>query len=82
MPARYYTLIILCTIFTNQINRAFGDPHLKTLDGKGYTFNGWGEFTLLRANSSSTSSLSVQIRAEPADSVSDTIKGIFYYHFY
>ncbi|XP_052830075.1 mucin-like protein [Octopus bimaculoides] len=26
---------------------AFGDPHIQTIDGKFYTFNGWGEFTLL-----------------------------------
>ncbi|KAK3597248.1 hypothetical protein CHS0354_005007 [Potamilus streckersoni] len=31
---------------------ARGDPHIKTLDGNNYTFNGWGEFTLLKLNSS------------------------------
>lgn len=25
----------------------FGDPHIVTLDGRKYTFNGWGEYTLL-----------------------------------
>uniref|UniRef100_A0ABM0M9L1 Protein mesh-like n=1 Tax=Saccoglossus kowalevskii TaxID=10224 RepID=A0ABM0M9L1_SACKO len=28
----------------------FGDPHLKTLDGLSYTFNGYGEFTLIDIN--------------------------------
>ena len=23
-----------------------GDPHINTLDGGNYTFNGWGEYTL------------------------------------
>ena len=23
-----------------------GDPHISTLDGANYTFNGWGEYTL------------------------------------
>ena len=27
-----------------------GDPHLTTLDNKAYTFNGLGEFTLIKAN--------------------------------
>lgn len=27
---------------------AWGDPHIKTLDGKSYTFNGIGEYVLLR----------------------------------
>ena len=28
----------------------FGDPHLYTFDGLPYTFNGKGEFVLVRAN--------------------------------
>jgi len=28
---------------------AYGDPHLITFDGKGYTFNGKGEFTLFKS---------------------------------
>jgi hypothetical protein len=28
---------------------AYGDPHLITFDGKDYTFNGKGEFTLFRS---------------------------------
>jgi len=28
---------------------SWGDPHLETLDGKDYTFNGRGEFTLLKS---------------------------------
>ena len=31
----------------HSVARAFGDPHLVTLDGYKYTFNGKGEFTLL-----------------------------------
>ncbi|KAM9316126.1 uncharacterized protein PAF06_007094 [Gastrophryne carolinensis] len=30
----------------------FGDPHITTLDGFGYTFNGLGDFTLLNASDS------------------------------
>ena len=26
---------------------AWGDPHITTLDGRTYTFNGWGEYILL-----------------------------------
>ena len=29
----------------------FGDPHFYTFDGKEYTFNGKGEFVLVRADS-------------------------------
>ena len=25
----------------------FGDPHITTLDGTHYTFNGWGEYTMV-----------------------------------
>ena len=25
----------------------YGDPHITTLDGTQYTFNGWGEYTMI-----------------------------------
>jgi len=28
----------------------FGDPHVLTLDGKNYTFNGLGEYTMIDVN--------------------------------
>lgn len=31
---------------------AWGDPHLTTLDGHSYTFNGYGEYVMLRYNDS------------------------------
>ena len=37
----------------------FGDPHLVTLDGHKYTFNGHGEFTLIQ---SLDKSLTIQVR--------------------
>lgn len=27
----------------------FGEPHITTPDGKNYTFNGWGEYWLMKA---------------------------------
>ncbi|PFX16980.1 Sushi domain-containing protein 2 [Stylophora pistillata] len=32
------------------IGAAFGDPHIQTLDGVEYTFNGFGEYTVLNVN--------------------------------
>ncbi|XP_061188887.1 uncharacterized protein LOC133197060 [Saccostrea echinata] len=32
----------------------YGDPHITTLDGKDYTFNGYGEYTMMKINSSTT----------------------------
>jgi hypothetical protein len=32
---------------------SFGDPHITTLDGKEYTFNGWGEYTMVKIRTSS-----------------------------
>uniref|UniRef100_A0A8W8N5D1 Fibrillin-1 n=1 Tax=Magallana gigas TaxID=29159 RepID=A0A8W8N5D1_MAGGI len=39
----------------NPGNRAlnFGDPHIVTLDGKNYTFNGYGEYTMLKISKAS-----------------------------
>lgn len=54
---------VICTfdvsvfIFTAQ---AAGDPHLTTLDRKDYTFNGIGDFVLLK---DVNSSMVVQVRA-------------------
>eukprot|EP00105_Crassostrea_gigas_P037421 XP_019921569.1 PREDICTED: fibrillin-1 isoform X2 [Crassostrea gigas] len=31
----------------------FGDPHIVTLDGKNYTFNGYGEYTMLKISKAS-----------------------------
>ena len=31
----------------------WGDPHIQTLDGKGYTFNGLGEYVLLEVRNGS-----------------------------
>lgn len=38
----------------------FGDPHFTTLDGRSYTFNGWGEYILLDIDDS----ISIQARTE------------------
>lgn len=43
----------------------FGDPHITTLDGKLYTFNGYGEYTLLKINTSTTT-FELQARTELA----------------
>ena len=45
----------------------FGDPHIRTLDGKLYTFNGYGEYTMIRINTS-TVSFELQARTELATS--------------
>ena len=55
---------ILFLIF-NFIARAYGDPHMVTLDGYKYTFNGKGEFTLVE---SLFGDLVIQVRfTEPND---------------
>ncbi|XP_045194321.2 sushi domain-containing protein 2-like [Mercenaria mercenaria] len=43
--------------------QAAGDPHLVTLDGKSYSFNGVGDFYLV---TDQNSSIVIQVRAEPA----------------
>lgn len=39
-----------------------GDPHITTLDGGRYTFNGWGEYILIHLNESD---FMVQCRTQP-----------------
>ena len=41
----------------------YGDPHIRTLDGKLYTFNGYGEYTMMKINTS-TVSFELQARTE------------------
>lgn len=38
----------------------FGDPHITTLDGFSYTFNGWGEYWMI-----DSAVLKVQARTSP-----------------
>ncbi|XP_060561063.1 mucin-like protein isoform X2 [Ruditapes philippinarum] len=45
---------------------SWGDPHFTTLDGKNYTFNGRGEYTLLSLDDASQS-VKVQVRTEHID---------------
>ena len=45
-----------------------GDPHINTVDGANYTFNGWGEYTLFTAGG-----FSLQGRTTPVNlTVSDS----------
>ncbi|XP_061189287.1 uncharacterized protein LOC133197327 [Saccostrea echinata] len=49
----------------------FGDPHITTLDGKDYTFNGYGEYTMMKINTSTTT-FDLQARTELATSENGT----------
>ncbi|CAD5121857.1 DgyrCDS10323 [Dimorphilus gyrociliatus] len=44
----------------------FGDPHITTIDGRGYTFNGLGEYTLLKYGSASNTEFDLQARTARA----------------
>ena len=44
----------------------FGDPHVTTVSGRRYTFNGLGEYWLLQTQAGVNASLSVQCRTELA----------------
>ena len=44
-----YTRCFVCLfacLFVLSVAWALGDPHINTLDGRVYTFNGWGEYML------------------------------------
>ncbi|KAK3579903.1 hypothetical protein CHS0354_031421 [Potamilus streckersoni] len=41
--------------FPYEFALSWGDPHIDTLDSKTYTFNGWGEFTLISLQMENTS---------------------------
>ncbi|XP_055997519.1 uncharacterized protein LOC125645547 isoform X2 [Ostrea edulis] len=49
----------------------FGDPHITTLDGLDYTFNGYGEYTMIRINTSITT-FELQARTELATTENGT----------
>ena len=42
------------TLYSSCSAWGWGDPHITTLDGRTYTFNGWGEYTLLEPASNTT----------------------------
>ena len=50
-----------------------GDPHITTLDGRTYSFNGWGEYVLLEyvPNGNSTAQFVLQGRTSSANSSSN-----------
>lgn len=50
----------ICFIITAQ---AAGDPHITTLDGRDYTFNGVGDFVLVQ---DLNSTVVIQVRTEQA----------------
>ena len=49
-----------------------GDPHMTTLDGLSYTFNGYGEYVLLRYSKGDGTTVEVQGRMSPTPSTSAT----------
>jgi hypothetical protein len=40
---KFFNICVVFTVFS------FGDPHIDTLDGLQYTFNGWGEYTMIKS---------------------------------
>ena len=51
----------------------WGDPHITTLDGRTYTFNGWGEYILLQYSPPDNgTTFSLQARMVPLNRTSAT----------
>ena len=51
----------------------WGDPHIATLDGRTYTFNGWGEYIILQyLPSNMEDSFTLQGRMVPVNMTSAT----------
>lgn len=59
--------MVFFNIFIPFLAGTFGDPHITTLDGKLYTFNGYGEYTLMKIDTSTTT-FELQSRTELATS--------------
>ncbi|XP_067861780.1 sushi domain-containing protein 2 [Heptranchias perlo] len=56
-----------------KVGTAFGDPHLFTFDGANFTFNGRGEYTLLKGEGNDTNGiLRVQGRTERVKTINGT----------
>ena len=51
--------------------RFFGDPHIGTLDGGSYTFNGYGEYTMMKINAGDVQ-FELQARTDLAVSANGT----------
>jgi hypothetical protein len=49
----------------------FGDPHINTLDGGQYTFNGYGEYTMMKVDFNGTT-FDLQARTELATGANGT----------
>ena len=66
--------MLFCFVFTH-VAWGWGDPHITTTDGRRYTFNGLGEYVLLRTNHSS--GFEFQGRTAPAANSNATIFSVF-----
>ena len=49
----------------------FGDPHINTLDGKQYTFNGYGEYVLMKIDTEDKQ-FELQARTDLAEGANGT----------
>ena len=64
-----YLVTHYCTFVTANSN---GDPHIITLDGANFTFNGLGEYDLVGATVSNQYAFRAQARTELANTVNTT----------
>ena len=64
----------MCLHIFNCIARGWGDPHITTIDERRYTFNGLGEYVLLRTNNSN---FEFQGRTEVAPNSNATVFSAF-----
>ncbi|KAM4708698.1 sushi domain-containing protein 2 isoform 2-T3 [Discoglossus pictus] len=61
-----------------KVASAFGDPHIMTIDGANYTFNGLGEYTLIKSDATL---LNVQIRTKIFED-QDFISTAYHFNFH